>query len=237
MSMMRRLRGALWFRQLFGRLMALYLKLVWKTSRFVLEPADSYALIEPHLPVIVTMWHGQHFLLPFLRRPHDRVKVLISLHHDADINAIAAEQLGVGIIRGSGDHGGDFKRKGGVRAFIQMRRALEEGWTVAVTADVPKVARIAGKGLIMLAATSERRIYPVGIATSRRVTLRNWDRTAINLPFSRGAMVIGEPVDVPASAEDEMIEDCRRRVEASLNAASTRAYAIVDASEENASRA
>src|SRR5882724_12423097 len=82
-----------WIRTSVGVLAAHYLRLVWKTSRFVIEPEDFYQRVEPDLPVIVAMWHGQHFMMPFVRRGH-RVKVLISRHRDGEINAIAAERLG-----------------------------------------------------------------------------------------------------------------------------------------------
>ena len=79
----------------------------------MIDPPDGYAHIDANLPVILTMWHGQHFLGPFMRRPNDRGKVLISRHRDAEINAIAAERLGIKTIRGSGDNGAEFIRKGG----------------------------------------------------------------------------------------------------------------------------
>ncbi|MBX6427101.1 MAG: lysophospholipid acyltransferase family protein [Variibacter sp.] len=229
-----RIRDAQWFRQGAGALMARYLTFVWKTSRFELDPADLYERLAPELPVIITLWHGQHFLGPFMRRPEHRAKALISMHRDAEVNAIAVERLGMGVIRGSGDHEGRFDRKGGVRAFIAMREALEQGWNMVVTADVPKVARVAGRGVVMLARSSGRPIFPVGLATSRRIVLRNWDRSAINLPFSRGAIVLGDPVRVPATADDDTLEACRRQLEASLNAATERAYRIVDCAGENA---
>src|SRR5256885_11956944 len=59
---------------------------------------------------------------------------------------------------GSGDHGGAFHRKGGVGAFREMVQALAEGWNIATTADVPKRARVAGLGVIMLARDSGRPI-------------------------------------------------------------------------------
>ena len=93
---------------------------------------------------------------------------------------------------------------------------------------MPKVARRAGRGIVLLARESGRPIFPVALATSRRYVLDNWDRTTINLPFSRGAAVCGEPVHVPADATDAMLEQYRRQVEDNLNAASARAYAMVD---------
>src|SRR5262249_20647657 len=142
----------------FGTLAAGYLQLVWKTSRFELEPADIYEAVVPDLPAIIAMWHGQHFMVPFIKREEHRVKVLISLHRDGEINAIAAERLGIETIRGSG---GRFDRKGGVGAFREMLDALAQGYSVALTADVPKVARVAGLGIVMLARESGRPILPV----------------------------------------------------------------------------
>ena len=157
------------------------------------------SLYDKEQPVIIAMWHGQHFLMPFLRR-HYRFKVLISRHSDGEINAIAAERLGVGTVRGSGDHGGDSTSRAECRLH-RMDELLAEGWNMALTADVPKVSRVAGLGIIKLAANSGRPIFPVSLATSRRIVLNNWDRSEINLPFSRGAIVVGDPIRVPADAD------------------------------------
>lgn len=205
-----------------------YLRLVWVTSRFVVEPADVYERLKPELPVIFAFWHGQHFMVPFAKPAHYRAKVLISRHRDGEVNAIAAERLGVEAIRGSGDRERRFDRKGGVTAFMNMLTALQDNWSMALTADIPKVSRVAGGGIVKLAQMSGRPIYPVAVATSGRITLNNWDRSVINLPFSRGAIVAGEPIRVPAEAAEAALEQARVAVEQGVNAATERAYAIVD---------
>jgi lysophospholipid acyltransferase (LPLAT)-like uncharacterized protein len=206
-----------------------YLRLIHKTSTVVIEPADIYERVIPDIPVIVAMWHGQHLMMPFLSRPRFKVKALISFHGDGEINAVAAERLGIATIRGSGDRRGHLYRKGGVTAFSGMLDALADGCNVALTADFPKVARVAGPGIVMLARSSGRPIYPVAVATSRRIQLRNWDRMAVNLPFSRMATVVGEPVRLPANADKAVVERARQAVEQRLNAATARAYELVDA--------
>lgn len=218
-----------------GLLAAEYLRLVWRTSRLTIEPANLYEAVEPRQPVIVAMWHGQHFMVPFLSRGH-RVKVLISRHRDGEINAYAAQRLGIGTVRGSGDHGRRFDLKGGVGAFKSMLTALAEGYNMALTADVPKVARVAGLGIIKLAQFSGRPIYPVAVVTSRRIVLNNWDRSAINLPFGRVAIVSSDPVMVPADADDTMMEQCRAMVEQQLIRTTDRAYEIVDRKDRDAAR-
>jgi lysophospholipid acyltransferase (LPLAT)-like uncharacterized protein len=167
-------------------------------------------------------------MMPFFKRQEHQVKVLISRHRDGEINAVAAERLGVEAIRGSGTTGRDFLRKGGVAGFKQMLEALGCGYNVALTADIPKVSRIAGRGIVQLARASGRPIYPVAVATSRRIQLHSWDRSVINLPFGRFAIAVGEPVRVAADADDNAMEDARRIVEARLNGTTERAYAIVD---------
>lgn len=219
-----------------GMLGAYYLRLVWKTSRLIIEPADLYERAERDFPIIIALWHGQHFMAPFLKRKGYRAKVLISRHRDGEVNAIAAEHLGVGTVRGSGSQGGEFHRKGGVSAFHEMLQALADGYIMALTADVPKTARVAGPGIVKLAQASGRPIYPIAMATSRRYELANWDRSAVNLPFSRCAIVASEPIGVAADADAAAAETARRALEDSLNRITRRAYAIVDRHSEDGDR-
>jgi len=228
----KRITAAPWVQKTIGVVASEYLRLVWNTSRFVFEPPDIYQRLD--LPAIIAVWHGQHFMTSFLKRDEHKAKVLISRHRDGEINAIIAERLGAETIRGSGDHGPEFHRKGGVGAFRSMLAALGEGYNLVLTADVPKVARVAGLGIVMLARNSGRPIYPTAIATSRRIEFDNWDRSALNLPFSRGAVVIGEPVRVASDADDAALETARRAVEDRLNAATARAYALAGGRQQGA---
>jgi lysophospholipid acyltransferase (LPLAT)-like uncharacterized protein len=209
-----------------GMTLAEYLRLVRITNRLVLDPIDFYEKVTPDVPFIAAMWHGQHFMMPFFRRDPLKAKVLISRHRDGEINAIAAQRLGIGIIRGSGTHGRDIHKKGGVTGFRGMLEALSEGYNVALTADVPKVARVAGRGIVQLARASGRPIYPVAVTTSRRIELNNWDRSAISLPFGRIAIAVGAPVRVAADADDDALEQARRAVEDRLNATLNKAQRL-----------
>jgi hypothetical protein len=222
-----------WFQRAAGFLAAEFLRLVWLTNKFSFDPPDVHELVEPRLPAIFAFWHGQHFMTPFIKtKASHRAKVLISLHRDGEFNALAAERLGIETIRGSGDHGSSFHRKGGVIAFKEMVRALEENYNVAMTADVPKRSRIAGLGIIMLARETGRPIMPFAMATSRFIRLKNWDRTTINLPFGRGALVGIEEINVPPDADAATMEKLRLQLEANLNEATRRAYARVGRPQE-----
>ncbi len=226
MSLLKRIVASSAFMEAASAVGTWYLKLSWYTSSHTLDPPGIYDTIK--LPAILAVWHGQHFMLPFVKRKDHRAKVLISRHRDGEVNARAAERLGVGTIRGSGAHNGEFTRKGGVSAFSEMIEALKDGYSMALTADVPKVSRVCGMGVIKLAQYSGRPIYPLAVASSRRIELDNWDHTAINLPFSRMGLVAGDPIYVPRDADDAALSAARQRVEDELNRVTARAYDIAD---------
>ncbi|HEX4408686.1 MAG TPA: lysophospholipid acyltransferase family protein [Xanthobacteraceae bacterium] len=228
MQLWREIGRQRWAKVTIGVIAAEYLRFVGKTTRFRLEPSDIYARAEADMPVILAFWHGQHLLAPMARKVEHKVNMLVSRHRDGEINAIAARRLGVGTIHGSGNHGGSFVHKAGVAAFQAMVDSLATGASIALSADVPKVARVAGLGIIKLAKVSGRPIYPSAMATSRRFVLDSWDQTVVNLPFSRGAGVAAEPVTVPPDADDTALEEARQLLETRLNEATRRAYEIVD---------
>ncbi|HEY8565540.1 MAG TPA: lysophospholipid acyltransferase family protein [Beijerinckiaceae bacterium] len=210
-----------------GYLFARYLDLVQRTNRFVMEPADAYDRIGPMMPVIAAMWHGQHFMIHFAKRPQDRAASLVSRSGDGELNAAALRHLGVRPIRGSGARGRDFRAKGGVAATREMLRALAGGEMVVMTADVPKIARVCGEGIVLLAKHSGRPIVPVAVTTSRRRVFDSWDRASLGLPFGRGAMVLGEPIHVPSDADAAAVAIARLAVERELDRVHVRAYALV----------
>jgi lysophospholipid acyltransferase (LPLAT)-like uncharacterized protein len=226
MISLRDLRDKRFVQRTAGTLLATYTRLIALTTRVVYDPPDLRRRIEGEMPVILAFWHGQHFLVPLLKAREDRVKVLISRHRDGEINAIAAESFGIGTVRGSGDHGVEFRRKGGVSAFKMMLRDIMEGYSMALTADVPKVSRVAGLGIIMLARASGRPIVPVAIASSRFRELDNWDRSVIPLPFGRTVIALGAPVRLSHDADEPAMEQARSLVELNLNEATQRAYSL-----------
>jgi len=57
------------------------------------------------------------------------------------------------------------------------------------------------------------------------------------LPFSRGAVVMGDPIRVEAEADNDGLETARRLLETQLNRVTDRAYALVDRRPGQADRA
>lgn len=221
-----------------GSLLAGYLRLVQRTNRLVLADPAAYAWLKTQEPYILAMWHGQHFMIPIGKTPDQRYSVLISRHGDGEMNAIAVTKFGIDLIRGSGAQRADQVRKrGGVKALLAMLDVLRRGENMVLTADVPKISRVCGRGIITLAQKSGRPIIPIALVCSRRFDLKSWDRTSIGAPFGTAALALGPAISVAADADDAALEVARQRVEEELDRAHAVAYGLIDDHDPGAGRA
>lgn len=208
-----------------SHLLANYLRLVMLTSRktFVLASGDRLGDINP---VIYTSWHGHSYLFPFMFRRGTCPTLLVARHGDGRMVGNAMNVLGMPLTFGSGSNDKTDVNKGGAKAFLTLLRLLKAGKSIKITADVPKVSRVTGQGVILLARKSGVPVVPVAMASSRRIYAKSWDRMQINLPFSRIALVEGAPIIVPD--DDSPLEAHQAALTAALEAAEAQAFAIVD---------
>ena len=217
-----------------GWLLSLYLRFVRATNRLEFDPPDFYAKLDRDGAGIFALWHGQNFMLPLAHRRGLRFAVLISRHGDAGVVAAASVAMGLEPIRASGGGRKQGDKKGGAAGLRAMLTALKEGASVVLTPDVPKVARIAGPGIIALAKLSGRPIYPIVVATSRRIDLKNWDRTPICLPFGHGIVMLGDAIHVARDADDAALEAARLQLQVRLDEVHRRAYAYLGVADPGA---
>lgn len=210
-----------------GKLIATWLRFVDLTSRMVTNVDAEIAKTEGELPLILALWHGQHFMTPVVRPKGIEIRALVSRSADGHLNSVAAESLGLAVVRGSGGRNrAKTLSKGGISALKNLVSCLRDGISVAMTVNVPKTgARECGLGVVTLAKLSGRPIYPAAYASSRRIDLDTWDKASVNLPFSKAAFIIGEPIYVSADADETELEAMRVKVEEGLNAVTDQAYA------------
>lgn len=220
-----------------GNLVAGFISLVHRTSTPPPMWGAHVDVFNQLHPFILAMWHGQFMLLPALPRDDIPTRVMLALHRDAELMGLALKKHDLELIRGAGA-GIKGKDRGGANAFRAAISALAQGYTVAMTADVPPgPARRCGNGIITLAKVTGRPILPVALASSNYIALNNWSRMTINLPGSRLGGSIGEPIHVPAELDDVQMEHYRRQVEQQLDIATADAYARAGTSARRATPA
>jgi len=212
-------------------LFAQALRFIKLTNPLVPGSAALAGTYEAEEPGIITLWHGQHLLAPAYYPSKRGLVAMVSRSADAELNAMVVEKFGIKAVRGSG--GRDTGRKldkGGAKALVALKKALDAGNNVCMIADIPHgTPRDAGMGVILLARLSGRPIITAAIATSRRKVLdRTWDKTTIGLPFGRSAVAVGELIYVPKNADEAEMERKRQLLTDTLNDATARAYQLVD---------
>ena len=182
--------------------------------------------------VIVAAWHSTILILPtgwnkLMRKWPGRrapVAMMISLSKDGEPVAQAIKHLGLEAIRGSSSHKRKNKDKGGARAAAEAIRLLKAGGAVCITPDGPRGPRQRAQlGPVLLAQRSGAPIQPYALASAPAKRLSSWDRFIIPFPFTRGAIVFGEPI---YTARGEDAETVRQKLEDNLNQITLRAETL-----------
>ncbi len=175
----------------------LYLHLTRLTSRIdVYGSHHPDRLKESGTGFTFAFWHNRQIILPVIRGG-DRIHCLISSSRDGEYIARVARLFGKETIRGS-------STRGGFEAMKQIMRVLESGGIVAVTPDGPLGPKREVKpGIIQLSRALGTPIVPIAFDASRKKVFGSWDRFNLPYPFSRIAVVFGEPMFIGASESVE----------------------------------
>lgn len=199
--MLRRLFRSAFVQTLAARLVAAYLALVFRTSRWtLLGVPHADAAVERGGIVVIGFWHERLPMMPMLWRiargrypvlqpltPH----VLVSRSRDGRFIGDVVGRFGLALVHASSSAGG------GV-GLLALARLIEGGMPVGITPDGPRgPRRVAAPGIAQLAALTGAPVLPAAAATTRRRLLPSWDRMMLPLPFGRGCVALGPLIEVP----------------------------------------
>lgn len=163
---------------------------------------DEAGVLAPDAPwpFISTLWHNRLLLLVdfFPRRIQHRTAALASASRDGEYAAWVLRCFGYTAVRGSSS-------RGGYHALIEMRQQLEQHRrSMAITLDGPRGPRYeVHPGAVLLAEWTGYPIIPLSLNAPKRWEFRSWDRTQLPKPFARVELVIGKPLFVPPTRDDE----------------------------------
>jgi lysophospholipid acyltransferase (LPLAT)-like uncharacterized protein len=145
--------------------------------------------------VILAVWH-QNILAAIISSLHNDYphSVMISKSKDGELVAFMVKMFGNIPVRGSSRSSG--RDKGGLAARDQMIQKLNEGVVAAVSIDGPKGPIYKVKpGVIDMSRKSGCPIIPFNVIPEKFWTLcKTWDQFRIPKPFTKIAIVYGEPI-------------------------------------------
>jgi lysophospholipid acyltransferase (LPLAT)-like uncharacterized protein len=187
------------------------ISLIGRTIRYEVEGWGNFETImaDNKIP-IYSFWHDRIFAGTYYFRNRGIV-VITSRSRDGEYIARFIKRLGYGSVRGS-------STRGGVGALVEMIRLMRQGHPMAFTVDGPRGPRYeAKKGAVLLAKKTSNPIMPFVVESAKFWTVNSWDRLRIPKPFTRARLIIGEPIYVPANADDAGIEEKRLELQKALD--------------------
>jgi len=165
--------------------------------------------------VIYAFWHGRLLVLTYTHR-RQGIGILISQHRDGEFIARIVQRMGVAPVRGS-------STKGGAKGVLEMVRA-GQNHDLAITPDGPKGPRYKVQpGAAYLASRAGIPLIPMTSSAKSAWVLKNWDRFMIPKPFTRVAVLIGQPIWVDSEANQESLQQAGLKLEEELIALTEKA--------------
>jgi lysophospholipid acyltransferase (LPLAT)-like uncharacterized protein len=210
---------ARWHGRLAARLIWLLVQGLAATLRWRMDDRSGLSGDAGEQRAIYAVWHNRLALSLVIyaryvagRKSGRRLAGLVSASRDGGLLAHTMGLFRVQAVRGSSS-------RRGPQALRELVSAAEDGADLAITPDGPRGPRyVVQDGVIQAAQLTGLPIVPAGIWLGARKELNSWDRFQIPLPFSRVEVVLGEPLWIPAAADDATRESLREELQRRLMA-------------------
>jgi len=186
------------------------IRLIGPTLRVCISREEGAQETLEQRPLIASFWHACIIPATYMCRDLG-VRVMSSNSYDGEYMGRIIRKFGFVAVKGSSS-------RNAVRALLGLRRALEDGWTVAFSLDGPRGPRYKVKpGPVALARSAGVSMTMFHMAVDRAWVLKTWDRLMIPRPFSRVLMRFGKLIPVPAGATEEDLERFTAELQSSLD--------------------
>jgi len=191
-----------------------YIRLIGSTLRVAVSYEGGAQDRLDFRPLVASFWHSCIIPATYIFRDMG-IRVMSSYSYDGEYMGRIIRRFGFVAVKGSSS-------RNPVRALIGLRRALDEGWTVAFTLDGPRGPRHKVKpGPVALARSSGLAMTTFYAAVDKAWVLHSWDRMLIPRPFSRVLVRVGKLIPVPTDASDEELARYTDELQAALDRVTT----------------
>ena len=170
-------------------------------------------------PSIIALWHNRLIFGPtaYSYCKGRGAAVMVSRSFDGEVIAATLKYFpGFSAVRG-GSTSKPGQDKGGQEALAEMIELGKQGLDLVITPDGPQgpVYQVK-RGIVDLAKATGYPIFPAGCNCSRYFQAKSWDKTRVPVPYAHFIYKVGDPILVPADANEDLLEKKRQEVERSL---------------------
>ena len=188
----------------------LLIRLIGSTLRVAISYEEGAQTTREQRPLVVSFWHSCIIPATYVCRGMG-VRVMSSFSYDGEYMGRIIKRFGYVPVKGSSS-------RNPVRALLGLRRALEEGWTVAFTLDGPRGPRHKVKpGPVGLGRSAGLPLSSFHVGVEKAWVLNSWDRMLIPKPFSRVLLRFGRLIHVPKDTTDEDLARYSDRLQVTLD--------------------
>src|SRR6202453_1652189 len=189
-----------------------FIRLIGPTLRVCVSREEGAQETICQRPLIGSFWHACIIPATYMFRNFG-VRVMSSNSYDGEYMGRIIRKFGFVAVKGS-------STRNAVRALLGLRRALQEGWTVAFSLDGPRGPRYKVKpGPVALGRSSGVPLSAFHIAVDKAWVLNTWDRLIIPKPFSRVLMRFAKLIVVPPDTDEADLARYEQRLQDSLDRA------------------
>jgi lysophospholipid acyltransferase (LPLAT)-like uncharacterized protein len=196
--------------RLIARLGSWIMRVLFWTLRFRFIDRAGVLTDPPREPLLWAFWHNRLLVSAYMFEryfPTRRGAAMASRSKDGEIISAIIDCFGLRPIRGSSS-------RGGARALVEMKRAHDDGYDVAITPDGPRGPKYhVNPGIVKLAQLTGGKIFPMHNEYSRCWRLKSWDGFMIPKPFATVEITFDELHLVPPTETEEEFEYQRRKFE------------------------
>lgn len=186
------------------------IRLIGATLRMAVTSEEGGQATLEQRPLVASFWHSCIIPSTYIWRGMG-IRVMSSFSYDGEYMGRIIKQFGFVPVKGSSS-------RNPIRALLGLRRALEEGWTVAFTLDGPRGPRHKVKpGPVGLGRSSGLPLTAFHVGVEKGWTLKSWDRMVIPKPFSKVLVRFGKLIPVPKDATEEDLARYNDELQATLD--------------------
>ena len=187
-----------------------FIRLLGPTLRIAVSYEEGAQRTLDERPLVASFWHSCMIPSAYIFRDMG-IRVMSSYSYDGEYMGRIIRRFGFVAVKGSSS-------RSAIKALLGLRRALEDGWTVAFTLDGPRGPRHKVKpGPVALGRSTGLALTTFHAAVENGIVLNSWDRMVIPRPFSRVLVRVGKLISVPTDASDEDLARYTDELQATLD--------------------
>src|SRR3954447_2218602 len=187
-----------------------FIRLLGPTLRVSVSYEEGAQKTLDERPLVASFWHSCMVPATYIFR-NMGIRVMSSFSYDGEYMGRIIKRFGFVAVKGSSS-------RNPIKALLGLRRALEDGWTVAFTLDGPRGPRHKVKpGPVGLGRSSGVPLTTFHVGVDKAWVLNSWDRMMIPKPFSRVLIRFGKLIQVPKNADDSDLARYNDELQAALD--------------------